>query len=148
MNQHGYQYFVVVNGFGAVILKNSGTATHPDLQRVWSMEDVLSHTIRPRYDRPGRMYQSANQRRSAYESKNRLTSARKHFLEGVLNKVEHFVHEGDCASVVLVAAPTALGILRATMPKSIADRVTFEASKDYTKSSRKGLQAKLLNYVP
>lgn len=147
MNRQGHQYFVVVNGFGAVILKNSGTAINPVLEHVWSIEDVLSHTIRPRYSRPGRVYQSASTRRSAYESKKRLVSARKHFLEGVIGKIEHFVHDGDCTSVVLVASPTALGILRSAMPKGIADRVTLEASKDYTKSSRKGLQAKLISVM-
>lgn len=147
MNQNGHQYFVVVNGFGAVILKNSGTVTKPDLQRVWSMEDVLSHTIRPRYSRPGRMFQSANARRSAYETKNQVLSLKKRFLEGVVNKIEQFVHDGDCGSVVLVAAPSALGILRAIMPKTIADRVTLEAPRDYTKSSSRSLETKLLNYV-
>lgn len=139
--------FVVVNGFSAVVLRNAGSATHPDIQRVWSAEDVLSHTVRPRYSRPGRVFESASNRRSAYPAKSHLLSQKRIFLENVMHKMEQLIVSGECESMVLIAAPSALGILRAIMPRTLTHRITMEVAKDYSKASVKGLESKVLNYV-
>jgi len=141
------KFFVLVNGFHAVVLRNAGTATQPHMEQVWTAEDVLSHTVRPRVSRPGRVFESASRRRSAYEAKSHLLSQKRLFLENVMHKLEQLIVSGECDAIVLIAAPSALGILRAIMPRTVAHRITLEVAKDYAKSGVKGLESKVLHYI-
>ena len=79
--------FVVLNGFHAVMMRNSGSSVQPKIETIWSTEMETGAELRPRDHRPGRVYQSMCNRRSAYEARDVVGHQRKIFLEKILNKV-------------------------------------------------------------
>lgn len=141
-------YVVVVNGFHALALHNTGSATLPHLTTVWEISDVAGHTIRPRQSRPGRVYQSMSTRRSAYEMKRTISEQKQHFLHRVVERLLEFCEQQGCESIILVASPGALGILRSLMPAHITQKIRVQIPKDYAKIRGRALDAALLQAIP
>ena len=141
-------YVVVVNGFSASALHNTGSATQPHLTTVWEISDVPGHTIRPRQSRPGRVYQSMSTRRSAYEMKRYISEQKQHFLHQVVERLSAFCDQDDCEAIVLVASPGALGILRSLMPVHLTKKIRVQIPKDYSKIKARAFDAALLQAIP
>jgi protein required for attachment to host cells len=139
--------FVVVNGFHAVMMRNSGTSVHPKIETIWSTEMETGAELRPRDHRPGRVYESMGNRRSAYEARDVVGHQRKIFLEKVLAKIAETRKSEEFETVMLSASPSALGVLRSLMPHDLEDAIDLQVTKDYTKLPPVAAQSRILRYV-
>jgi len=139
--------FVVLNGFHAVMMRNSGSSVQPKIETIWSTEMETGAELRPRDHRPGRVYQSMCNRRSAYEARDVVGHQRKIFLEKILAKISETRKSEAFESVMLIASPAALGVLRSLMPHDLEDAIDLQVTKDYTKLPTIAAQSRILRYV-
>ncbi len=138
---------VVVNGFHALALYNTGTAPEPQLEPLWELSDEAGHTLRPRYRRAGRVYQSMSNRRSAYEAKQYRAAQKRLFLEQVMERLVTLAADNEYSSIVLMASPGALGILRSSMPNPVAQRIKRMIAKDYCNCGARNLNEMLVEVL-
>jgi protein required for attachment to host cells len=86
-------------------------------------------------------------RRSAYEARDVVGHQRKIFLEKILAKISETRKSEAYESVMLIASPAALGVLRSLMPHDLEDAIDLQVTKDYTKLPPIAAQSRILRYV-
>lgn len=125
---------LIADGRKALILRNSGSPTAPKfetIQAIESSETRETHEIGS--DRPGRVHESSTTRRSAMEQTDFHTQAEQRFAGVVAEAVQAQHGEGAFATLVLVAAPRTLAVLRDELSKPVQAAVVGELAKDLTK---------------
>ncbi len=86
-------------------------------------------------DKPGRAFDSAGAGRHAIEPHTAPGEVEsKAFVDLIVQKLDEAAKAKRFDRLVLSAAPHALGLLRAALPKSLAAKVTGELAKDLTKT--------------
>lgn len=125
-------WVVVCDGAKALTFRNEGDA---ELVNLWPL-DVLSQPNLPARelasDRPGRSFQSHGVARSALDEADRHDEAETAFLVDLADQLDKAVREHPVRTLILVAPPRALGILRKRFTPAVRAVLAAEVAKDLT----------------
>jgi protein required for attachment to host cells len=131
---HKGEWVVVCDGAKALILENAGDAKFPNLKTL----DVFEHKDLPTREigsgQPGRAYSTAGQgRRGSIEQTDWHNQAEEAFLTGLVHHLDAAVTAGKTKSMIIVAPPRALGVLRPAYSRALKSAVRAELDKDLVK---------------
>ena len=123
-------WLVVADGANAVILENAGTVAAPRLKTraTYQQEDPPTRELGT--DAPGRAINSVDGRRSAMEQTDWHQQAEERFLIDLAGRLDAAVAAGQAKSLVLVAPPRALGIIRRIYSSALRRALRAEIEKD------------------
>jgi protein required for attachment to host cells len=125
---------LVCDGRKALFLRNIGDAMLPDLRVTSVLRDKANpSTALQGTDRPGRTFDRASGRHSAYAQTDWHTLEEEHFAHEIVSALERLDLNGEIDHLLLVAPPKTLAELRATLPLSVKDKILDEIHKDLTK---------------
>lgn len=126
-------WVVVCDGGKALIFENSGSpaAVKLDTREVRDHADAPTH--QQGTDRPGRVHQSFGSARSAVEQTDWHDEAERDFLESLARRLDAAIAGGETSELIIIAAPRALGMLRAAYSPAIRQALRGEIDKDYVK---------------
>ena len=130
---HTGDWIVVCDGKKALILENRGDEKFPNLHTREALEHADLPTHAQGSSAPGRVHPSVGAARSAVEQTDWHDEAERAFLHGLVNKLDHALKAGETKSLVIVAPPRALGMLRQSYPPSIRQALRSEIDKDLVK---------------
>jgi protein required for attachment to host cells len=125
------EWVIVCDGSKALFLENAGDSKFPNLQTREVLEQKVSPTSEIGTDAPGRSHSSVGPGRSAVEQTDFHTLQEEEFLRGIAAKLHAAVHAGDIKSLILVAPPRALGVLRQAYTAGLKQAIHTEIQKDY-----------------
>jgi protein required for attachment to host cells len=126
-------WVVVCDGAKALILVNAGDAKFPNLKTREVHEHDSARTSDQGVDAPGRSISSTEARRSAMEQTDWHDQAEQRFLADLAKRLDAAVTAGETKSVIVVAPPRALGMLRQSYSAGLRNAVRAEIDKDYVK---------------
>lgn len=126
-------WVVVADGARALVLENVGDRLYPDLRtkEVYKQDDPKSSEIGT--DKPGRAFNSVGAQRSAVEQTDLHDQTEERFLTRLAERMHKAVQSGETRSLVLVAPPRALGMLRRQLSPQVQEALKAEIEKDYVK---------------
>ena len=130
---HQGDWVVVCDGAKALILENAGDGMHPNLKTKEVHEQTDAKTQEQGTDAPGRSINSVGARRSAMEQTDWHQQDEDRFLTELSKRLNAAVLAGETKSLVLVAPPRALGVLRQAYSDGLRGAVRAEIDKDYVK---------------
>ena len=124
------EWVVVCDGAKALVLENVGDATMPDLKtrEVYQQKGAATRDLGT--DAPGRTAGIDGKNRSAVGQTDWHQRNEQAFLEDLAKRLESRVSAGDVKSIVLVAPPRALGVLRNALSPALKGVVRAEIDKD------------------
>ncbi len=125
-------WVVVADGEKVLFLRNLTDGEDPNLEVVRKDEQDNPKDIDQSANRPGRVGQSANEGRSAYDDTDWHELAKDRFAADLADKLYQMAHKGRFKRLVLVAAPNILGELRDKMHQEVSDKVVGEIPKTLT----------------
>jgi protein required for attachment to host cells len=125
-------WVVVCDGRKALILENAGDADYPDLRTRATDEQAGPPSGNVGADRPGRVHQSANSRRSAMEETDWHDEAEKAFVTDLVRRLDAALQAKDVDKLVIVAPPRALGVMRKAYTGRLKAALHAEIAKDLT----------------
>ena len=130
---HRGEWVVVCDGAKALVLENTGDAKFPNLKmvRVLEQEDLATHELGA--DAPGRVVSSVGSIRSAVEQTDWHDQAERAFLVNLVRDLEAALATGKTKSLIIVAPPRALGMLRPVYSHKVRNAVRAEVDKDLVK---------------
>ena len=134
---------VTADGQNVLFYKNAGTASLVSLELIHQMGLHNAMTQELGTGRPGQSRVAVNGQRSSFEQVDFHQQNETAFLKGATHMMAETVAEHGFTEIVLIAEPTALGVLRAELPDATMSLVTTEIAKDYTKTSGPELSALL-----
>ena len=126
-------WVVVCDGKKALILENVGDWKFPNLQTREVFEQDNPPTHEQGSDAPGRSLQSVGSMRSAMDQTDWHAKAEKDFLEHLAGRLDAAIGAGDTTSLVMVAPPRALGIIRQAYSPHVRSALRGEVDKDFVK---------------
>ena len=126
-------WVVVCDGAKALILENAGDGMHPNLKTKEVHEQADAKTHEQGTDAPGRSVNSVGARRSAMEQTDWHEQDEQRFLTDLAGRLDAAVTAGETKSVIVVAPPRALGVLRQAYSDGLRHAVRAEIDKDYVK---------------
>lgn len=127
------EWVVVCDGSKALFLQNAGDSKFPNLQTREVLEQKVLATSEIGTDAPGRSHSSVGYGRSAVEQTDFHTQQEEEFLRSIIAKLDTAVQAGHIKSVILVAPPRAIGVLRQGYTHALKQAVREEVQKDYVK---------------
>jgi protein required for attachment to host cells len=124
------EWVLVCDGAKALVLENVGDEKFPDLKtrEVYEQEDPK--TREQGTDAPGRSINSIDARRSAMEQTDWHDQAEHRFLAGLADHLDAAVNSGQAKSLIVVAPPRALGVLRKAYSNNLRAVLRAEIDKD------------------
>lgn len=126
---------LVCDGSRAKLLTNRGRPDAPVLEVVEAWEAPENPPGHAQGSGPrGRVFQSADGRRSAVEAPDLHEAAERRFVQEAADRLVAALKGGNARAVV-VAPPRALAVLRARMGPDWTGRVAAEIDKDLTRHS-------------
>jgi protein required for attachment to host cells len=128
---HQGDWVVVCDGAKALILENAGDGMHPDLKTKEVHGHTDAKTREQGTDAPGRSVNSVGARRSAMEQTDWHDQDEQRFLTELAGRLDAAVTAGETKSVIVVAPPRALGVLRQAYSGGLRNAVRAEIDKDY-----------------
>jgi len=130
---HRGEWVVVCDGAKALVLENTGDAKFPNLKmvKVLEQEDLATHELGA--DAPGRVVSSVGSIRSAVEQTDWHDQAERAFLVNLVRELEAALATGKTKSLIVVAPPRALGMLRPVYSHKVRNAVRAEVDKDLVK---------------
>lgn len=126
-------WVVVCDGRKALILENKGDEKFPNLQTLETYEQENPKTSDQGTDRPGRVHDATSPGRSSVEQTDWHDKAEEEFVQSLARRLDKAVTGGETSSLILVAAPRALGMLRDAMTDAVRAATAEEIDKDYVK---------------
>ena len=123
-------WVVVCDGAKAIILENIGDALYPDLRMRQAEEQPDRRTREIGTDAPGRAISSVGSIRSAVEQTDFHDESEKAFLTDLVRRLDKALSEGETESLIVVAPPRALGMLRNAYSAQVRKAVAAEVDKD------------------
>jgi protein required for attachment to host cells len=130
---HHNEWVVVCDGARALVLENAGD---PDLPN-FKTREVLKHksaaTHEQGTDAPGRAHSSVGAGRSAVGQTDWHDQDETAFLEGIARQLDVLLASGEVKSIVVVAPPRALGVLRRAYSPALRQAIRCEVDKDLVK---------------
>ena len=130
---HGGEWVVVCDGAKALILENTGDAKFPNLRtvEVFEQKSLATHEIGS--DAPGRSHSSLGHGRSSVEQTDFHDQAEQTFLLKLVKHLDTALTAGKVKSLIVVAPPRALGVLRPAYSHALRAAVRTEVDKDFVK---------------
>jgi len=130
---HSGDWVVVCDGAKALILQNDGDAISPNLKTREVREQADPKTSEQGTDAPGRSINSVGSRRSAMEQTDWHDQAEHQFLTDLGRRLDAAVVAGETKSLIVVAPPRALGVLRRSYSAPVRNALRVEIDKDYVR---------------
>jgi protein required for attachment to host cells len=127
------EWVVVCDGAKALILENAGDLKFPNLKTLEVLEHEDLRTREVGSDHPGRAVNSVGNVRSAMEQTDWHDQAEKAFLTQLAQHLDGAVQAGKAKSLIVVAPPRALGMLRPAYSHALKGAVRAELDKDLVK---------------
>jgi len=127
------EWVVVCDGAKALILENAGDAKFPNLKTIEVFEQKDLPTRELGTDAPGRAHSSVGYGRSSYQQTDWHVQAEEAFLTQLVQHLDAAVAAGKTKSMIIVAPPRALGVLRPAYSHTLKDAVRAEVDKDFVK---------------
>jgi protein required for attachment to host cells len=123
-------WVVVCDGGKALVLENAGDDVFPNLKtrEVHDRPNPRSHEQGT--DEPGRVFQSVGSTRSAMEQTDWHEQSEHEFLTKLAARLEAAVKAGQVKSLIIVAPPRALGVIRNAYTPALRTAVRAEIDKD------------------
>jgi protein required for attachment to host cells len=131
--QHG-EWVVVCDGAKALVLENTGDAKFPNLKtlEVFEQKDLATHELGA--DAPGRAFSPAGHGgRSTVEQTDWHDQAERAFLVQLVKHLDAALTAGKTKSLIVVAPPRALGMIRPAYSHALKSAVRAEIDKDLVK---------------
>ena len=130
--RHG-EWVVVCDGAKALVLENAGDAKFPNLKmrEVYEQKDIPTRLLGA--DKPGRTHSSVGQNSSAVTQTDWHNQAEQAFLTHLAQKLDAEVVAGKVKSLILVAPPRALGMIRHAYSHALRGAIRTEIDKDLVK---------------
>ena len=127
------EWVVVCDGAKALILENAGDLKFPNLKtlEVFEQKDLPTRDLGS--DQPGRTNSSVGTIRSAMEQTDWHDQAERAFLTQLAQRLDAAVSAGKTKSLIVVAPPRALGMLRPAYSHALKGAVRAELDKDLVK---------------
>ena len=123
-------WVVVCDGRKALVLENAGDDKFLNLKtrEVFDHPDPKTHELGT--DAPGRSFSSIGHGRSAVEQTDWHTQEEERFLRKLAGHLDAEVKAGRAKSIVMVAPPRALGVLRPAYSHDLKKAMRTEIDKD------------------
>jgi protein required for attachment to host cells len=136
-------WVVVCDGAKALVLENAGSRMHPNLttRQVFEQPDPPDREISA--DKPGRAFGSVGDVRSSVEQVDRHDQEEQRFLARIADHLDKAVLAGDTPSLIVVAPPRAIGILRRAYTSHVRQALRAEVEKDFVKLPVKEIERHL-----
>ena len=131
--QHG-EWVVVCDGAKALVLENAGDAKFPNLKtiKVFEQKDLATHELGA--EPPGRAFSPAGHgSRGTIEQTDWHDQAERTFLAHLVQQLAAALAAGKTKSLIVVAPPRALGMLRSVYSHAVRGAVRAELDKDLVK---------------
>jgi protein required for attachment to host cells len=130
---HHGEWVVVCDGAKALVLENTGDAKFPNLKtlEVFKHKNPATHDLGT--DAPGRSHSSVGHGRSAVAQTDFHDQAEHDFLTQLAKHLDAAVAAGNVKSLILVAPPRALGMIRPAYSHALRAAVRAEVDKDFVK---------------
>jgi protein required for attachment to host cells len=127
------EWVVVCDGAKALLLQNAGDEKFPNLQTksVDTQENPPTHDQGT--DSPGRTVSSVGKGRSAVEQTDWHDDAERAFLEKLAARLDKMIGAGEIKSLIIVAPPRALGVLRHAYSPTLRKALHAEIDKDFVR---------------
>jgi protein required for attachment to host cells len=136
-------WVVVCDGSKALILQNAGDGLHPNLKTREVHQQANAKTGEIGTDAPGRSSNSIGQARSAYEQTDWHGQEEGRFLAELAKRLDAAVTAGETRSILLVAPPRALGLLRQHYTQGLREALKGEIDKDFVRMPVHEIEKKL-----
>jgi protein required for attachment to host cells len=128
------EWVVVCDGAKALVLENAGDGKFPNLKTVEVFEQSNPATHEQGTDKPGRMPAMAQGTgRSAVGQTDWHDRAEESFLTRLAEHLDAALGAGKTKSLIVVAPPRALGMLRPAYTHALKNAVRAELDKDFVK---------------
>ena len=131
---HHGEWVVVCDGAKALVLENAGDSKFPNLKTIETFEQKVLPTHELGTDKPGRTFSSVGHAgRGAIEQTDFHDQAERTFLTQLAKHLDTAVAAGKTKSLVLVAPPRALGMIRPAYTHALKGALRAELDKDLVK---------------
>jgi protein required for attachment to host cells len=127
------EWVVVCDGSKALFLENAGDSKFPNLKTRETFEHKAAPTSQLGTDAPGRSHSSVGHGRSSVEQTDYHTLEEDAFLRSIVGKLDAALQAGQVKSIIMVAPPRALGVLRIAYTHGLKQALRAEIQKDYVK---------------
>jgi protein required for attachment to host cells len=127
------EWVIVCDGAKALFLQNAGDSKFPNLQTREVMEQEVPPTSELGTDKPGRSHSSVGPGRSSVQQTDFHTQQEEEFLRSIMIKLDAAAQSGQMKSIIIVAPPRAIGVLRQHYTHALKQAVREEVQKDYVK---------------
>jgi len=125
------EWVVVCDGGKALILENAGDARFPNLRTREAYEQKHPATHEQGSDAPGRAFSSVGGARSSVEQTDWHEQSERNFLKTLASRLNTAVTAREVDSLIVVAPPRALGIIRRAYSPQVREAIRLELEKDY-----------------
>ena len=126
-------WVVVCDGGKALVLQNAGSRNAPSLKTKEVYEHDDAKTSELGTDKPGRAHSSVGHGRSAMEQTDWHDQEEQKFLAKLAARLDKAVLGGETPSLIVVAPPRAIGVLRRAYTSHVRQAIRAEVEKDYVK---------------
>jgi protein required for attachment to host cells len=123
-------WVVVCDGKKALLFENVGDTKVLKLKTREVHEQPDAKTSEQGTDKPGRSINSIDSRRSAVEQTDWHDQEEERFLQRLASRLDAEVNAGNAKSVIMVAPPRALGVLRQAYSQNLRNVLRAEIDKD------------------
>jgi protein required for attachment to host cells len=130
INVKSGEWVVVCDGRKALVLENVGDATYPNLHTKEVREHPEPRTSAQGTDRPGKVHPSVGTAGSAVEQTDWHDLSERAFLVELASRLHGAVTNGETRSLIVVAAPRALGMIREAYSPTVRHAIRAEVGKD------------------
>ena len=130
---HEGEWVVVCDGAKALVLENAGDAKFPNLKTIEVFEQKDLPTRAQGTDEPGRAFSSVGHGRSSYEQTDWHDRGEEAFLVHIAQHLDAAVQGGKVKTLIMVAPPRALGMIRPHYSHALRGAVRAEVDKDFVK---------------
>ena len=127
------EWVVVCDGRKALILENVGDEKFPNLRTKEVYEQKNPATHEQGTDAPGRSFNSVGNRRSSVEQTDWHERAEGQFLQDLAGRLDAAIGAGEASSIIVIAPPKALGVIRQAYSPTLRQAVRAEIDKDFVK---------------
>jgi protein required for attachment to host cells len=126
-------WVVVCDGAKALVLENAGNRATPNLvtKEVYEQPDLKTHEVGT--DKPGRAFNSVGNGRSAVAQTDWHDQEEQKFLARLATRLDKAVLAGEASSLIVVAPPRAIGVLRRQFTSHVRQALRAEIEKDFVK---------------
>lgn len=127
------EWVVVCDGAKALVLQNAGDSKFPNLKTVEVFEQKDQSTRELGTDKPGRTNASTGTIRSSVGQTDWHDQAEQQFLTRLAHHIDAAISAGKTKSLVVIAPPRALGMLRPAYSQALKGALRAELDKDFVK---------------